>query len=61
MLSSSIRDGLSTYRDFIDEEGRQLTLQFFIKRNHLSHLGKEELVTVTPPLILPVKLDYVTT
>ena len=72
MLSSNKRDGSSTYRDFVDEEGRQILIQLSIKdehllhqtqdpRNHLSHLGKEELVTVTSPLILSVKLDYVTT
>jgi len=70
MLSSSKRDGSSTYRDFVDEEGRQLPLQLFIKdehllhqtqdpRNHLSHLGKEELVTVTSPLILSVNRIFV--
>jgi len=72
MLSSNKRDGSSTYRDFVDEEGRQILIQLSIKdehllhqtqdpRNHLSHPGKEELVTVTSPLILSVKLDYVTT
>jgi len=55
-----MRKGVKSYFNYSSSlEDEHLSHQTQDPRNHLSHLGKEELVTVTSPLILSVNRIFV--